>query len=154
MQNLSLMERMSEYEPVVWPMLPDLGLYMDQVVTYVERQLEPLYGEEAKSLITPSMVNNYVKTGLIPRPLGKKYYREHLAFLMMVVLLKPVASMDDISRLISLKDGQTAETLYDEFCRTQAQVFHTIAIDSDASALQHAVTATAYRLMTEAALKE
>ncbi len=154
MQNLPLTARMSGYEPAKWDLIPDLGLYMDQVVTYIERQLEPLYGEGAKGLITPSMVNNYVKTGLVPRPLGKKYYREHLAILLMIVALKPVASMDDISRLTALKEKETAAQLYDEFCRTQAQVFHTISIDPGASALQLAVTATAYRLVAEAALSE
>lgn len=154
MDNMSLTDRMSGYEPAVWAFIPDLGLYMDQVVTYIERQLEPLYGAGAQGLITPAMINNYVKTGLLPRPQGKKYYREHLALLMMIVALKPVASMDDISRLIALKENQPVEQLYEEFCRTQSSVFHTISIDPGASALKHAVTATAYRLVAEAALAE
>ena len=149
MQNLPLTERLSQYEPAAWSLIPDLGLYMDQVVTYIERQLEPLYGAAAKGLITPSMVNNYVKSGQLPRPLGKNYYREHLALLIMIVTLKPVASMDDIARLTALAERQTINQLYDEFCRTQSQVFRTISIDPAARALQYAVTATAYRLVTE-----
>lgn len=154
MQDLPLMQRMADYEPAIWSLIPDLGLYMDQVITYIEQQLEPLYGAGAKGLITPSMVNNYVKSGLLQRPLGKKYYREHLALLLMIVTLKPVASMDDIARLIALGEGETVEQLYGEFCRTQSQVFRTISIDPGASALQHAVTATAYRLVTESLLSE
>ena len=149
MQEYSLIQRMMEYEPVPWMLIPDLGLYMDQVTTYIERQLETLYGERAKGMLTPSMINNYVKTGLLPRPLGKKYYREHLAILMMIVTLKPVASMDDIARLTALKDGQTVGQLYTEFCDTQLRVIRTISIDPEATALQHAVTATAYRLVAE-----
>ena len=92
MQNMPLIQRMAEYEPVEWKLIPDLGLYMDQVLTYLESQLEPLYGAQAKGLITPSMINNYVKNGLLNRPQGKKYYREQLALLMIIVTLKPVAS--------------------------------------------------------------
>ena len=154
MHELSLLRRMAEYEPAAWMLIPDLGLYMDQVITYIERQLEPLYGEAAKSLLTPSMINNYVKSGLVHRPLGKKYYREHLAILLMIVTLKPVASMDDILKLTTPNENQSIEQLYGEFCRMQKNVFDSISIDPEATALQHAVTATAYQLIAEAALKE
>ena len=154
MHELLLLRRMSEYEPAAWPFIPDLGLYMDQVVTYIERQLEPLYGEASKNLLTPSMINNYVKSGLLPRPLGKKYYREHLALLLMIITLKPVASMDDILRLITPHENQTVQQLYDEFYAVQKSTFHSITVDPQTSALQHAVTATAYRLVAEAALNE
>lgn len=152
MQEISLLQRMAEYEPTPWALIPDLGLYMDQVVTYIERQLEPLYGAAAKGLLTPSMINNYVKSGLVHRPLGKKYYREHLAILMMIVMLKPVASMDDILKLTTPHEDQSIERLYDEFCAMQKSVFQSIHIAPDVCALQHAVTAAAYQLIAEAAL--
>lgn len=154
MHELSFFQRMNEYEPAAWALIPDLGLYMDQVVTYIERQLESLYGAASKGMLTPSMINNYVKSGLIPRPLGKKYYREHLALLMMIVSLKPAASMDDILRLTAPHKEKSIEHLYNEFCAMQKSVFHHISVDPQASALQHAVTATAYRLIAEAALNE
>jgi len=154
MHEFSMLQRMADYEPAAWTLIPDLGLYMDQVITYIEHQLEPLYGEAAKSLLTPSMINNYVKSGLVPRPVGKKYYREHLALLMMIVTLKPVASMDDILRLTTPPHDQNIKQLYDAFCSMQKTVFHSISIDPQTTALQHAVTATAYRLVAEAALNE
>lgn len=154
MHSFSLLQSMANYEPAPWALIPNLGLYMDQVLTYIEQQYEPLYGAGAKTLLTPAMINNYVKTGLLARPIAKKYYREHLATLMMIVTLKPVASMDDIARLISLREGQTVQELYDEFQNTQRQVFRSISIDPDVTALRHAVTATAYRLVTEALLEE
>ena len=118
MQEHALLQRMTEYEPAAWTLIPDLGLYMDQVVTYIERQLEPLYGPAAKGLLTPSMINNYVKSGLVQRPLGKKYYREHLAQLMMIITLKPVASMDNIARLIA-RDGIT-----ESYARSRIEAQH------------------------------
>ncbi|MCR4707804.1 MAG: DUF1836 domain-containing protein [Clostridiales bacterium] len=80
-----------------WERLPDLGLYMDQVVTLIERVFEtPL----PKGETTRSMVNNYVKSGLVPRPVGKKYDRDHLARLLMVCVLKQALSMEGIGKLL------------------------------------------------------
>lgn len=44
--------------------------------------------------MTKSMVNNYVKVGMIPRPTGKKYDRDHLAMLIMIGVLKQALSME------------------------------------------------------------
>lgn len=152
MQDMPLIERMSRYEPTAWALIPDLGLYMDQVLTYIEQQLEPLYGARVKGILTPSMINNYVKSGLLSRPQGKKYYREQLAMLMIIVTLKPIASMDDIARMTALAEGQITEQLYNDFRQTQLQVLRTVSIDPKANALRYAVTATAYRLVTESLL--
>ena len=76
-----------------WETLPDIGLYMDQVITLMERTFSPfLPGAE----ITKSMVNNYVKVGLIKRPVGKRYDREHLALLIMIGVLKQALSMEQV----------------------------------------------------------
>ena len=152
MHELSLRRRMAGYEPAAWALIPDLGLYMDQVITYIEQQLKPLYGEAAKNLLTPAMINNYVKSGLLHRPQGKKYNREHLALLMMIVTLKPVASMDDILKLITPPEGQSIEQLYEDFCSVQKAAFQAVALETAASALQYTVTATAYQLIAEDAL--
>ena len=81
-----------------WETLPDIGLYMDQVITLMERTFAPfLPGAE----ITKSMVNNYVKVGLIKRPLGKRYDREHLALLIMIGVLKQALSLESIGQVLS-----------------------------------------------------
>uniref|UniRef100_UPI003A952E65 DUF1836 domain-containing protein n=1 Tax=Hominenteromicrobium sp. TaxID=3073581 RepID=UPI003A952E65 len=88
MERKKFLAAAGAFAPIEWEAIPDLGLYMDQVVTYVATALAPLYGEEPKDLLTSSMVNNYVKQSLLPRPQGKKYYREHLAMLLMITSLK------------------------------------------------------------------
>lgn len=87
-----------------WNKLPDFGLYMDQVIVLMERALKGVLPEGE---LTKSMVNNYVKVGLIPRPVGKKYEREHLALLLMICIFKQALSMEEISILLSMlcKDG-------------------------------------------------
>ena len=58
-----------------WEELPGIPLYMDQVILYLGESLE-LFQREGSSLLTSSMINNYVKTGLIPHPDKKKYTKE------------------------------------------------------------------------------
>lgn len=82
-----------------WETLPDIGLYMDQVITLMERTFLTAL---PKGEITKSMVNNYVKVGLVPRPVGKKYDREHLAMLLMVAVLKQALSMENIARMLAM----------------------------------------------------
>ena len=84
-----------------WELLPDIGLYMDQVVTLMERTFSPTL---PKGEMTKSMVNNYVKVGLIPRPVGKKYDREHLAMLLMICVLKQALSMESVGQLLDIMD--------------------------------------------------
>ena len=87
-----------------WDKLPDFGLYMDQVIVLMERALAGVLPEGE---LTKSMVNNYVKVRLIPRPEGKKYEREHLALLLMICILKQAMSMEEISALLAMlcRDG-------------------------------------------------
>ncbi|MBP3655544.1 MAG: DUF1836 domain-containing protein [Clostridia bacterium] len=95
-----------------WERIPDIGLYMDQVLTLTERIFSRALPDGE---ITRSMVNNYVKSGLIPRPVGKKYDREHLALLIMIGLLKQALSMECIARLLSLVCADGVEQGYARF---------------------------------------
>lgn len=96
-----------------WELLPDIGLYMDQVITLMDRTFSPAL---PKGEMTKSMVNNYVKVGMIPRPVGKKYDREHLAMLLMICVFKQALSMESISRLLSFLCERDVRTGYDQFC--------------------------------------
>lgn len=68
--------RLAQERPDRWESLPDIPLYMDQVVSYLARQLIS-FGEGDS--LTPAMINNYIKDGLLARANGKKYDQEHLA---------------------------------------------------------------------------
>ena len=81
--------------PPLWEDLPSIPLYMDQVILYLGESLKLFEREEELSLLTSSMINNYVKNGLIPHPEKKKYTKEHLAGLMAVCMLKQVLSIRD-----------------------------------------------------------
>ena len=70
--------------------IPDVGLYLDQTVKYINPFLAPLGFAE----ITPSMVSNYVKKGYIKSPVRKQYDAVQIAYLFFIAVAKNVLSMD------------------------------------------------------------
>ncbi len=139
-----------------WEMLPDIDLYMDQVIILLEKYLGAFLQKKGERFITASMVNNYVKQGIIPAPVKKRYNRSHLAYLMMVVSLKQIFSMEEINRLLekelSVKD---IREVYDDFCASQEHAFIRIMHDingdaagaKESSALELAVLANAGKIL-------
>jgi len=127
-------------------------------VTFITRAYEPLYGCDIHNLLSPSMINNYVKSQLIPRPTGKKYSREQIALLTMIVALKQTCSMEDIRRLLVRGTDQSVEGLYDTFCLQFRQVIRamcgdTVSIAAPQSALDFAILAPGYSAGCAALLK-
>lgn len=118
MYDLSaLQEQLRTQRPVEWEQLPDFALYMDQVLSYMERQVIRFDGDDG---LTAAMVNNYTKSGLVPRAEGKKYGREHLAYLTAICVLKRVMSTRDMDLLIKeeLQGGRPVQEGYAAFCES------------------------------------
>jgi len=93
--------------------IPNVGLYLEQTVKYINECLAPLTDEA----ITSSMVSNYVKRDLVDNPKKKQYSREQIAYLIFIAVVKNVLSMDDIRLIISIqKDSYSAQVSYDYFC--------------------------------------
>ncbi len=93
--------------------LPGVGLYLDQTVQYVNSHFRNFPGME----LTGSMVSNYVKKGLITHPVRKKYTRDQIGYLIYIVVVKNVLSMENIpSLLASQQERFTAKGPYDAFC--------------------------------------
>lgn len=92
-----------------WDEIPDLDYYMDQVLSLIERYLGDYPGFEQKGL-TASMVNNYVKQGLLQAPVKKRYTRAHLARLIMICVLKTTLPIASVKCL--LEAGKTDEKAF------------------------------------------
>lgn len=90
--------------------LPDIGLYLEQVTEYINRQLAPLGLPE----VSGSMIRNYVKKGLIANPEKKRYYADQIAHLLAVCLLKWVMSLENIHALFRFyRQTYSTQTAYD-----------------------------------------
>ena len=112
-------EKLAAHKLPRWESFPDIELYMDQVVAVMEKALE-LYnkgGSEESKLITPSIINNYVKLKVIPAPSKKRYNREHLAYLVMICILKQTLAISSIVKIIETNlESKSIKELYNEFC--------------------------------------
>lgn len=156
---IDILEDINRYKPVPWEMIPDIGLYMDQVITFITRMYEPLYGDAAEGYLSSSMINNYVKNKLIPRPEGKKYNREQIAMLAMIVALKQVSTMEDIRIMLTPANNMSLEQLYTLFCARQQQAIAALIEAKENQtcdlppAMNFAIVSSSYRAGCEAILK-
>lgn len=146
----------ARFSPAEWDQIPDLGLYMDQVITFITRLYEPLYGETTKGYLSAPMINNYVKNKLIPRPTGKKYSRLHIAMLIMIVALKRVCTMEDIRAMLSAEDETAIRAIYELFCKRQMEsIGCMLRVSSELPpAMDCAIFSSAYRAGCECLLQK
>ena len=98
--------------------LPDIDLYMDQLITYLEKQLQIFQTSSLDKQITPSMINNYVKGDVITSPISKRYNREHMALIEEVCTLKQVLSIAEVKQIIDenhRKDNVNHDEVFNNF---------------------------------------
>ena len=112
------MDELERFDLPDWESLPQLDLYMDQVILLLTRYLAPLerYGEE--KAITASIINNYVRMKVMPAPVKKRYSRVHLAYLIVICTLKQSLSISCIQRLLPQAGSEEeARAFYTAFVR-------------------------------------
>ena len=103
---------MQPFSLPAWEPLPEIALYMDQVVSILEKALDPLPDGEGKA-VTPAMINNYVKQKALRAPEKKRYGRGHVSALFIICTLKRVLTMGEIKSLYGLLlDGRSEEQCY------------------------------------------
>lgn len=111
----NIKKNLLEKRPTQWCKMPDIDLYMDQVLEYMVRQHIGLEEEES---LTSAMVNNYIKRGLLPRAQGKKYKKEHIAYLTAICLFKQVLSVDDTDAMLAIQLKEKGiDQFYDQYCK-------------------------------------
>ncbi|HYE67914.1 MAG TPA: DUF1836 domain-containing protein [Anaerovoracaceae bacterium] len=151
-----LIGRLSAERPADWDGLPDIELYRDQVLNYMKRQ-HSLQPEAAQ--LTGAMINNYIKSGLLPRANGKKYTKDHLVYLTAICSLKQVLSVGETDELLKLQPN-IADTrgFYEEYLAKMEEAFRETSekLDENNSkeqlasiALQLAISSYAQKLACE-----
>ena len=113
-----------------WDALPDLPLYMDQVMVLMDRFLRvdvpgaPEQDDKDSRILTSSMVNNYVKMGIMPAPEKKKYGRTHLAYLLMICILKQSFSIPVLGMFINTNvEEMGIEAFYNLFVESYEEYY-------------------------------
>ncbi|MEI6100892.1 MAG: DUF1836 domain-containing protein [Eubacteriales bacterium] len=122
-------EAASQYHCPRWSELPDVPLYMDQVVETVKKALD-LFSDGTEPVITAPMINNYVRQKLIDPLVNKKYVKDHITELIVISFFKRSFSMMEIKSVtMAMIDEYGIEESYDLFC-TELEEFVRIAFAS------------------------
>ena len=130
-----LKQQLTQQRPDGWDDLPDIPLYMDQVVSYLARQFSGLGEGDA---LTPAMINNYMKDGLLERARGKKYDQEHLAYLIAITVLKQVMSVRELKVLTTVgREQGEPDKQYGYFCRYLDEALSDTALHIDEDTSDH-----------------
>ena len=95
----TLVEKESQKSSITSKDIPDLDLYMDQIMTLFETHLANHKKNEDDKLLTKTMINNYTKNDFLPPPVKKKYSKEHMYLLIFLYYFKNVLSINDIQKI-------------------------------------------------------
>lgn len=118
-KNLRLEEAMEIRE------IPNIDLYMDQLITLFEEKLKHTKRVEDDKLLTKTMINNYTKDKVLMPAVKKKYTKEHIILMLLLYQLKNVISIGDIKDLFSIVkneegiDGDRLAKLYQSYLNSR-----------------------------------
>lgn len=97
----SILASISRIDYVKSDDIPNIDLYMDQVTTFMEKELKSTKRYDDDKILTKTMINNYAKNDLLPPPVKKKYSKEHLMILTFIYYFKSILSIGDIEKMLS-----------------------------------------------------
>lgn len=100
----SIRERINEWTDmgVILPEdIPSIELYMDQVTTFMDKQLSGTKRYKDDKILTKTMINNYSKNNLLPPSDRKKYSKDHIILLIYIYYMKNFLSISDIQTLLT-----------------------------------------------------
>ncbi|MEH7076726.1 DUF1836 domain-containing protein [Neobacillus drentensis] len=81
--------------------IPQIDLYMDQVIQLFENKFTETKRNEDDKILTKTMINNYAKGKLIFPIHNKKYSKEHLILISLIYQLKGALSINDIKATLA-----------------------------------------------------
>lgn len=123
--------------------LPKVPLYKEQVIAYLEEIFKENGINEYEKVLTPTMINNYVKQKIVSPPKDKKYNEKHLAYLIVVCILKQVFTLQEICVMIRMQiESSPIEIAYDYFCEEVEEALEVVFITRDFARKRYVVEKT------------
>ncbi len=116
---------LNHYHLPSWESIPDIGLYMDQIILLLKQELGFILtpSDIKDKPLTASTINNYVRLRVMPAPVKKKYYRAHIAYLIMILTLKQSLSIQSIQKILPLNLSESeTQAVYSDYVVTFRQV--------------------------------
>lgn len=97
----TILQSLEKVEYIKSEDIPNIDLYMDQVLTFMDRKLRSAVRPQTEErVLTKTMINNYAKNDLLPPPVKKKYSKEHVLLLIFIYYYKGVIPMNEIQTLL------------------------------------------------------
>jgi DNA-binding transcriptional MerR regulator len=120
-ENLNaLLDEMESNDIIDITDVPNIDLYIDQVTTFIEKNMSSYKRGTADKMLTKTMINNYTKDAVLPRPNRKKYSKEHILLLIIIYHLKQIVSLADINTIMNSENLDVSQ-IYQNFTRLQAR---------------------------------
>lgn len=113
MKNINdLLEKISLEKSVSLEEMPEIDLYMDQVIQLFDQKYKETKRNEDEKILTKTMINNYAKGKLFIPIKNKKYSKKHLILISLIYQLKGALSITDIkSTLQIINDKITSDDI-------------------------------------------
>ena len=129
----SILKSLSNIDYIRPEEIPNIDLYMDQVTTFMDKQLASTKRYEDDKILTKTMINNYTKNHLLPPPVKKKYSREHVLILIFIYYFKNILSIRDIETILrpltekyfSGENSVDLASAYEEVCQMEKRADRT-----------------------------
>jgi hypothetical protein len=146
------MEMFNRFKPISPQDIPTIALYMDQVTGFLDETLQSFKVESEDKVFTKTMINNYVKSGILDKPVKKKYDQSQLMQLIMIYHFKNILSLPQIGKFfeLSLAELGSFENLYALFYSVQLEVLEAHNIEKTSSNRIHRIL----KLVFEADIKK
>lgn len=117
MENIGLHEKLNLQE------IPEIDLYMDQVIQLFENKFKETKRTEDEKVLTKTMINNYAKAKVFFPIKNKKYTKRHLILLSLIYQLKGSLSINEIKGILDplneqiVTDDLAIDWLYEIFLK-------------------------------------
>ena len=95
-----ILRQLAEIDYVHPEDIPNIDLYMDQVLTFLNQELGTVREVNEDKAMTKTMINNYTKNQILPPPEKKKYSREHMLNLIFIYYFKNFLGLKDIKSIL------------------------------------------------------
>lgn len=156
MNQKNILQTLQSVSLPTYTQIPDVGLYLDQVVKYINSFLVDF----PEMQMTSSMISNYVKSKLIDSPHKKTYNRKQISDLLFIAIAKTVLSMNHIRISLAQIHAIPNEEGYDTFVSKlnevlkhfEQQTFH--IHDASNTALTNIIVASVHKMYLEKYFEE
>lgn len=135
--------------------IPNIDLYMDQVLTLLDDQLNETKRYPEDKVMTKTMINNYSKEKLLPPSQKKKYSKHHIELLNLIYQYKSVLAIKDIFTLLHpfISDADALSAFYSNYLMQEGLQKETLIADLQ-DAEPSDLRQLASSLLTRAALEK